>query len=169
METANDTVAEPETSEPTLEEVKEALRAHVQRNGALRSGVAATIAREHGWHGRVMDVLAVLTADTERMGYLTGGHRPDEVMTWLPAWVDSPFSPAEISAIVESAGWDPEPFVVVQRAGLLERLLRRPDGSLRRVRGERAGGWLSDSYALADEAEILRAVLAVVEEDEPGG
>lgn len=166
METTDDTAAGPTTIEPTIEEVGEALRAHVQRNGALRPGVAADIAREHGWHGRVMDVLGVLTENTERMGYLTGGHKPDEVMTWLPAWVDSPFSPAEIAAIVESAGWDPEPFVVVRRAGLLDRLLRRPDGSLRRVRGERAGGWLSDSYALANEEEILRAVTAVIAEDE---
>lgn len=66
---------------------------------------------------------------------------------------------------VGAAGWDPEPFVAVVRAGLLDSLLRLPDGSPRRVRGELAGGWLSDQFALAEDAEVLRAVRRLVEED----
>ncbi len=152
-------------SEPSLEELADALAHHVRANGAVQPGVAAELAHERGWHGRLIDVLEVLTEDTARMGYLAGGRKPDEVMTWLPAWADSPFSLAEIHTIVASAGWDPEPFGVVVRNGLLERLVYRPDGSLRRVRGELAGAWLSDQFALADDDEILREVRRIVEED----
>lgn len=152
-------------SEPTLDDIAVALAHHVATNGALALGVAAQIAAEKGWHGRLMDVLGVLTEDTARMGYLAGGRKPDEVMTWLPLWADSPFSLDEIRTIVTSAGWDPEPFVVVVKSGLLERLVYRPDGSLRRIRGELAGGWLSDQFALADDEEILRQVHKVIEED----
>ena len=155
----------PERHEPTLEELADALAHHVAANGTLRPGVAAQLVAEHGWHGRLIDVLGILTEDTARMGYLAGGHKPNEVMTWLPLWADSPFSLDEIRTIVTSAGWDPEPFGVVVRNGLLGRLVYRPDGSLRRVRGELAGAWLSDAFALADDEEILREVRKVIEED----
>ncbi len=154
-------------SEPSLGEVADALAHHVRANGAVQPGVAAELAAERGWHGRLIDVLGVLTEDTARMGYLAGGRKPDEVMTWLPLWADSPFSLAEIRTIVASAGWDPEPFGVVVRNGLLERLVYRPDGSLRRVRGELAGAWLSDQFAMADDDEILREVRRVLDEDGP--
>ena len=152
-------------SQPTLEELAYALAHHLAANGAVRAGVAAELAAETGWHGRLMDVLGVLTEDTARMGYLAGGRKPEEVMTWLPLWADSPFSIEQIRTIVTSAGWDPEPFGVVVRNGLLERLVYRHDGSLRRVRGELAGAWLSDEFALADDEEILRAVHELIDED----
>lgn len=154
-----------ERSEPTLDDLADALAHHVAANGALRPGVAVQIAAEKGWQGRLMDVLEVFTEDTARMGYLAGGRKPEEVMTWLPLWADSPFSVDQIRTIVTSAGWDPEPFVVVVKEGLLERFVYRPDGTLRRIRGELAGGWLSDQFALADEEEILRQVRKVVEDD----
>lgn len=156
-------IAEP--SEPTLDEIADALTQHVADDGMLRAGVAAELAAERGWHGRLIDVLGVLTEDTTRMGYLAGGHKPDEVMTWLPLWADSPFSVEQIRTIVSSAGWDPEPFAAVVKEGLLERLVHRPDGALRRVRGELAGAWLSDQFALAGDAEILRSVRALLDED----
>ncbi|MDA8074942.1 MAG: hypothetical protein M0Z40_06885 [Actinomycetota bacterium] len=155
----------PERHEPTLEELADALAHHVAANGTLRPGVAAQLVAEHGWHGRLIDVLGILTEDTARMGYLAGGRKPEEVMTWLPLWADSPYSLHQIRTIVTSAGWDPEPFGVVVRHGLLDRLVYRPDGSLRRVHGELAGAWLSDQFALADDEEILRAVRAVVDGD----
>lgn len=158
--------SQPERTEPTLDELSDALERHVAKNGTLRPGVAKEIANERGWGGRLMDVLAVLTEDTTRMGYLAGGRKPEEVMTWLPPWVDSPFSVDQIRTIASSAGWDPEPFVVVVEHGLLDRLVRRPDGSERRVRGELAGGWLSDNFALASDEDILRAVREVIGEDE---
>lgn len=153
-------------SEPTLEDLADALAHHVAANGALVPGAAADIAAERGWHGRLMDVLAVLTEDPARLGYLAGGSKPEEVMTWLPLWADSPLSADEIRTIVSSAGWDPEPFVVVARNGLLERFVHRPDGSARRVRGELAGGWLSDQFALSSDEEVLAAVRGVIEEDD---
>lgn len=86
-------------------------------------------------------------------------------MTWLSLWADSPLSVDDIRTIVSSAGWDPEPFVTVVENGLLEQFVHRPDGTLRRIRGELAGGWLSDQFALASDEEILRAVRKVVDED----
>lgn len=155
--------------EPTLEEVADALREHLAADGCVRPGVAAELVAENGWRGRLIDVLGVLTEDTARMGYLAGGHRPGAVMTWLPLWADSPFTLEQIRTIVASAGWDPEPFGVVARNGLLERLVHRPDGSLRRVRGELAGAWLSDLFAMSDDEEILREVRRVVDADEAPG
>jgi len=154
-----------EGSEPALDEIADALAHHVATNGMLHAGVAAELAAEHGWRGRLIDVLGVLTEDATRMGYLAGGHRPDEVMTWLPLWADSPFSIDQIRTIVASAGWDPEPFAVVVREGLLDRLVRTPDGAARRVHGELAGAWLSDQFALASDEEILRSVRALLDED----
>ena len=148
---------------PSLEELSEALAAHAGVDGLLWSGVAAALAKERGWTGRVMEVLAVLTEDTARMGYLAGGRKPDEVMSWVPLWADAPFSLEQIRTIVGSGGWDPEPFEVVVRNGLLERFVTREDGRARHLDGELAGAWLSDRYALADDDEILRAVRNVVE------
>jgi hypothetical protein len=164
-ETSDAARAAPVRTEPTLLELTEALAHHVAANGAVRPGVARELRAEKGWRGRLLDVLDVLTEDTARMGYLTGGHRPGEVMTWLPLWAGSPFTIEEIRTIVSSAGWDPEPFAAVVRNGLLHRLVYLRDGSLRRVRGELAGAWLSDQFALASDEEILRAVQDVINAD----
>jgi hypothetical protein len=150
--------------QPTLEQLAQELARRVRPNGALRPGVAGELTAEKGWHGRLMDVLGVLTEDTARMGYLAGGRKPHEVMTWLPLWADTQFSVEQIRTIVSSGGWDPEPFDVVVRNGLLERFIYHPDGSLRRVRGELAGAWLSDEFALSADEEILRAVRTLVDD-----
>ena len=157
------------TGDSTFEEIADALARHVGPDGVVQPGVAAEIVRDEGCHGRLVDVLAVLTEDAERMGYLAGGRKAEEVLTWLPLWADSPLSVDEIRAIVSAAGWDPEPFVAVAKAGLLDALLRRPDGTPRRVKGELAGGWLSDQFALADDEQILQEVRDLVEEDAPAG
>jgi hypothetical protein len=65
-------------------------------------------------------------------------------MTWLTMWVDSPLTLDEIRLIIAFGAWDPEPFVVPARAGVLEAILTSADGSPRRIRGELAGGWVSD-------------------------
>ncbi len=145
-------------AEPTISELEKALAAHVHPNGAVPGGIAAELADEYGWSGRLMDVLAVVADNSEKMGYLAGGHRPDEVATWLSIWADSPLSVEQIKLITSSGGWEPDPFVAVAEAGLLETFLRTPDGSARRIRGELAGGWLCDQFATADDAEILTAV-----------
>lgn len=152
-------------TEPSLAEIADALAAHAGPDGSVRPGIAAQIAAENGWVGRLVEVLGVLTEDTARMGYLAGGQRPDEVMSWLPLWADSSFSLDQVRTIVASGGWDPEPFVVLVENGLLEPLVYLPDGSLRRVRGELAGGWLSDNFALANDDEILSEVRKQLEQD----
>jgi hypothetical protein len=56
-------------------------------------------------------------------------------MTWLTMWVDSALTLDEIRQVVAFGGWDPEPFVVLARAGVLEAILRSADGSPRHIRG----------------------------------
>ena len=157
-------VSEEKPDEPTLAEVAEALALLAGEEGAVPAGAARRIAAERGWHGRLIDVLDVLTEDADHMAYLAGGRRPDEVASWLSLWAQSSLSLDEIRLVVADRGWDPEPFVVLARAGLLERTLLRPDGSPRIIRGELAGGWISDELALADDREIVRRALAVIEE-----
>lgn len=152
--------------EPTVEEIAAALGDHVAANGAVLPGVAGELSEERGWQGRLIEILGALTESAARMGYLAGGRKPEEVVTWLSLWSGSPLSVDEIRTIVRSGGWDPEPFGVVVANGLLERLVYRPDGELRHVRGELAGAWLSDQFALADDEEILREVGRVIEQDE---
>ncbi len=155
-----------EAREPTLDELAAALSASVGADGALPGGVGERLALEHRWWGRTVEVLAILTEDPERLGYLVGGTRPDEVIAWLPSWVATPLTLEEIREVVLAGGWDPEPFVTIAAHGLLDALLRRPDGSLRRVRGERAGAWLSDRFALAEsEDEVVAAVRELLAED----
>ena len=119
--------------------------------------------RENAWSGRIAEVLVVFADDEERMAYLAGGRRADEIVTWLSQWVDSPLSIDEIRSVLACRGWDPDPFAVVARAGLLDAFLYLADGSQRRIRGKLAGGWLSDEFAVADETEILAAVRAVID------
>lgn len=152
-------------SKPSLADITEVLRGLAAQDGAVPAGVAEQVRSRTGWHGRLVDVLAVLTDDVEAMGYLAGGRRPDEVATSLSLWAESPLSLEEIRLIVAAGGWDPEPFVVLERAGLLEAILLTGDGSVRRIRGELAGGWVSDQLALAEDAEIVRAVREVIGED----
>ena len=147
---------------PSPEELARALTELVGADGVVPAGVAGALRAARGWTGRVVDVLEVLTEDVERMGYLAGGRRPDEVATWVGLWADSALTLEQIRLVVAAGGWDPDPFVVLARAGLLEAALEQPDGSLRRVRGELAGGYVSDELALADDAEILRVVRAVI-------
>ena len=157
------------SQQPGSAELAEAIAAHVNPDGSVPSGVARTLAEEKGWSGRVIDVLQLLTNNTETMGYLAGGRKPDEVATWLAIWVDSPLSLQQIELVTTARGWDPDPFVVLARAGLLQRLLVAPDGTLRRIDGELAGGWVSDELALASDEEILRRVRAVIDASPEAG
>ncbi len=153
------------TREPTLSDIAGALARHTNPDGTVPAGVTADIVAETGWRGRLMDVLTVLAAHTERMGYLAGGRRPAEVAEWLAIWADSSLTVEQIRLATEAGGWDPDPFVTLAGAGLLERFLRLPDGSVRRVKGALAGGWLSDELAMADDEEVLSAVEAILAED----
>lgn len=151
-------------AEPSLAELAEALSCSVDTEGAVPAGVAGQLKRDNGWGGRLIDVLEVITADPETMGYLAGGRRADEVLTWLQPWAESSLSVEEIRLVISCGGWDAEPFVVLARAGLLDKLLLLPDGSPRRIRGELAGGWASDQLALADDEEVLRRVRRVLDD-----
>ena len=150
--------------EPTLADITAALTRHANPDGTVPAGVANEIAQETGWHGRLMDVLAVLAAHTERMGYLAGGRRPAEVAEWLSVWTESSLTVEQIRLATDAGGWDPDPFVTLAGAGLLEQFLRMPDGSARRVKGELAGAWLSDELAMADDEEIIAAAHRVLAE-----
>jgi hypothetical protein len=154
-------------TEPSPPELADALSFAVGADGAVPAGVTGQLRRDHGWGGRLVDVLEVITENPETMGYLAGGRRPDEVATWLSLWASSPLSLEEIRLVVSCGGWDPEPFVPLARAGLLEKFLRLPDGSPRRIRGELAGGWASDELALAGDEEVLRRVTEIIGDNPP--
>lgn len=151
--------------EPDVAELTAALAEHVDRFGCVTAGVAGRLRAEHGWTGRVIDVLDIFSQSTELLAYMAGGRHPDEVSTWLAIWVASPLSLDQIRLVAEAGGWDPEPFVVLARSGLLERLLRAPDGTIRRVQGERAGAWVSDTQTTADDAEVIAAAHRIVDAD----
>jgi len=152
-------------TEPSPSELAEALSSAVDAEGAVPAGVADLFRRDHGWGGRLVDVLEVITENPETMGYLAGGRRPDEVATWLSMWASSPLSLEEIRLVVSCGGWDPEPFVPLASARLLEKFLRLADGSPRRIRGELAGGWLSDELALAGDEEVLLRVREILDDN----
>lgn len=150
-------------NQPDVTEVAGAVAAHVNPDGSVPAGIGRLLRDERGWSGRVIDVLTVLTDSTETMGYLIGGRRQDELATWLSIWTDCPLSVEQIKMVTTARGWDPDPFVTLAGAGLLERLLVAPDGSPRRIDGELAGGWVSDELALADDEEILRRVRQILD------
>ncbi len=149
--------------EPDITEVADAVAARVNPDGSVPAGIGSLLAAEKAWSGRIVDVLTVLTDNTETMGYLIGGRQQDDLSTWLAIWVESPLSVEQIRMITSARGWDPDPFVPIARDGLLEKLLVDADGAPRRIDGELAGGWVSDELALADEDEILRRVRQIVE------
>lgn len=148
-------------AEPSLAELSAALEEHVDSFGGVTAGVARTLRAERRWGGRLLDVLEIFSQSAELLGYMAGGRRPEEVSTWLAFWAESSLSLDQIRLIAEAGGWDPEPFVVLARAGLLEALLRARDGSIRHIRGERAGGWVSDELAAAGDSEVLAAARQV--------
>jgi len=149
-------------TEPSTNELRRLLEAHVDADGATFATAIHVIVAETGWSGRLVDVLRLVAKSNDRMGFLAGGRRPDEVLTWLSIWADTTLSLEEMELIMTAGGWDPEPFVALARAGLLEAFLRAPDGTIRRVNGELAGGWASDELALANDEEILAAAIQII-------
>jgi len=155
----------PGVVEPSLADLTQALGCAADAEGVVPAGVASQLRHNYGWGGRLVDVLEVMTENVDTMGYLAGGRRADEVVTWLAPWAESPLTLEEIRLVVANGGWDPEPFAVLARAGLLEAFLLRPDGSPRRIQGELAGGWASDELALADDEEVLRRARQAIDDD----
>jgi hypothetical protein len=134
------------------------LSRRVDAGGAVPAGVDRRLREELGWGGRMMDVLAALDDDVATLAFVAGGRRPDEVAAAVGLWAEAALSLEEIGLVLAGGGYDPDPFVALARAGLLERLLRLPDGSPRRVHGELAGRWVSDELALADDDQVVEAV-----------
>lgn len=149
--------------EPSLAELHDALARRVDASGNVPARIADVLAREEGWRGRLLDVLRLFTASERQTAYLAGGRHPKEILRWIEPWLEAPLSIGELHLIVSCGGWDPEPFVPLARAGLLEPFLKTPGGAVRRINGELAGGWLSDECALAAPSEILALVRGVLE------
>lgn len=63
-------VSAPGGTDPDVAALTDALADLVDAAGAVPAGVTTRLVRDHGWRGRTVDVLAALTEDTERMGYL---------------------------------------------------------------------------------------------------
>ncbi|HLI43030.1 MAG TPA: hypothetical protein VKU92_00995 [Acidimicrobiales bacterium] len=156
--------------DPTLNELTAALATRVGEAGVLEAADVRALVSAPRWGSRLADLAQLVAGDDERLGYLAGGHRPEEVARCLLGWLETPLTLSQIQQIIECGGWDPDPFTALAEAGLLDRVLRGPDGNARRIRGELAGGWVSDNLALADGSEIVARALAVVDDEAgPGG
>ncbi len=121
------------------------------------------IAAEEHWSGRLWDVLRLVMEDLDTMHYVAGGGRPDEIAECAARWADSTLSLEDIALVLGCGGYDPDPFVILSRAGLLQNALYFDDGTNRLVEGERAGAWISDQLALATPDEILERVERMIE------
>jgi hypothetical protein len=152
--------------EPSYDEVAEELARHVDGQGNVPVHLAEQLAQAKGWQGRLLDVLRLFTASEQQMAYLAGGRRAEDLLRAARPWVDSPLSIGELHLIITCGGWDPEPFVPLAKAGMLDRFLKTARGTVRRIQGELAGGWLSDECALAEPEEILDVVRSVLESED---
>lgn len=139
----------------TTQDLRDELARHVGFDGAVPARVVELVARDGAWEGRVWDVLRIVASDRDRMAYLSGGLRPDEVATWVEFWAESSLDLGQVSAVVAAGGYDPEPFEVLARHGLLERALTGGNGTPRRIGGEPAGTWISDRFADADAEDVV--------------
>jgi hypothetical protein len=145
-------------SEPDVENLQAALARHASGTDEVFPSALALIDAEEHWTGRLWDVTRLVMANQERMRYLAGGDRPDEIAACVARWSESELELADIEMIFAGGGYDPDPFAPLARAGLLYPALHLSDGSPRFIRGERAGAWISDSFALSSPREILEGV-----------
>lgn len=145
-------------SEPTVEQLRAALSRHASGAGEVFPSTLELIAAEEHWSGRLWDVVRLIASDLERMRYVAGGGRPDEIAECAGRWAESGLSLDDIALVIGAGGYDPDPFVILAEAGLLLPALHNDDGSERLVGGERAGAWISDELALlAPEETVERA------------
>ncbi len=139
----------------TTEDLRDELARHVGFDGAVPARVVELAARDGNWEGRLWEVLRIVAADRDRMAYLAGGLRPDEVATWVEFWAEADLGLDQVTEIVAAGGYDPEPFEALARHGLLERALRDAGGAPRRIDGEPAGTWISDRFAAAEPDDVV--------------
>ena len=140
----------------TEQQVVAALARHASSSGEVYPSALGLIDAEEHWSGRLREVLGVVMVDQETMRYLAGGNRPEEVAACAVRWAESSLAVEDIKAVVGNGGYDPEPFEVIAREGLLQEVLHLPDGSGRRIDGERAGTWISVQLALESDDVVLR-------------
>jgi hypothetical protein len=164
-EHANEPQAQASAGQPSVADLQKVLQRYADRTGSVSAASAHRLAQENGWTGRLVEVLELLAESDQRMGYVAGGRHPDEIATWVALWAESPLDIPKIAMVMRSGGWDPDPFVVVDKAGLLEQLLIAADGTTRHVEGELVGAWLSDELAMADDDEIIARAKAVIASD----
>lgn len=154
-------------SEPRVEELKAALSRHASADGEVfPSGVSLIDAEEH-WSGRLWDVTRLVMSNQETMRYLAGGNRADEVASCAARWCETDLTLEQIKAVFAAGGYDPDPFAALAGAGLLEAALHLPNGSPRIIQGERAGVWISDTFALASEKQIVEDMRRVLGPSDP--
>ena len=160
-------------TQPTPAQLSEALTRHASGHGEVPEGISALIAdgrhwdlvaRDSHWDGRLTDVLQILAADYDTMRFVAGGSRPPEVAAAVALWSDSALSLEDIAMVLESGGYDPDPFVSLASAGLLSDALFHHDGTHRRVGGEQAGTWISDQLNAATAAEIVERTEVMIAE-----
>jgi len=141
--------------EPTVEELKAALARHAAPNGEVFPSALKRIAAEEQWSGWLWDVVCLIASDFDTMRFEAGGDHADEIADCAARWAESGLSLDHISSVLASGGYDPDPFAVLARAGLLTAAVQTDDGSTRLINGERAGTWISDELALSSPAEVV--------------
>jgi hypothetical protein len=150
-------------AEPSVEQLGVALSRHASSTGEVFPSARGLIEAEEHWSGRLWEVTCLVMDDQETMRYLAGGNQPGEVAACAARWCESGLGLDDMKLIFACGGYDPEPFETLARAGLLQRVLWTDDGTCRAVAGERVGTWVSDTFALSSEPEILAGVQPLLE------
>ncbi len=164
-EHTNEPQPQADAGQPSAADLQKVLQRYADQTGSVSAASAHRLAQENGWSGRLVEVLELLAESDQRMGYVAGGRHPDEIATWVAVWAESPLEISKIAMVMRSGGWDPDPFVALDKAGILEALLVAPDGTTRHVEGELVGAWLSDELAMADDDEIVAKATALIASD----
>jgi hypothetical protein len=151
-------------AEPTVEQFQAALARHASGTGGIFPSCLELIDAEEHWSGRLWEVARLVMTDQETMRYLAAGNRADEVASCAARWSESALRLDEIKMILSSGGYDPEPFEALARAGLLYPALHVEDGGPRIIHGEKAGAWISDTFALSSQEEVVTGVERAINE-----
>jgi hypothetical protein len=149
--------------ELTIEDLRTALAGNT-RDGEVFPSTIRLLAAKRRWSGRLWEVLEVLAEDQQTMRFAAGGDRPDEIADCAEQWAASGLDTDQLRLVLRSGGYDPEPFTALAAAGLLTRALCDETGELRRVKGERAGIWISDELALLTPEAMIAAVRGAIAE-----
>lgn len=139
----------------TVQDLRGALHTHAGFDGMVPARVIDVLAATGPWSGRVWEVLRIVASDHDRMAFLAGGLRPDEVADCVERWAACALSVADIAAVIDAGSYDPDPFTVLAAHGVLDQVLRDGDGAVRHLDGEPIGRWVSDQFADAEDAEVL--------------